>query len=152
MIDGVNEKVLYTIMNTVVLIGNGWIVLYIIDRLVSLDGSVCDSTINEGSCQSKESCRYVQNSTIHDGSCQGYQSCKTVKNSIIGKGSCTGINGNSCDHSENITIGNNSCNGGLTKNNTATNVCEKCAHNVPNNACNQGSTDDMTDGRCNFCG
>ena len=78
MIDGVNEKVLYTIMNTVVLIGNGWIVLYIIDRLVSLDGSVCDSTINEGSCQGYESCAEVQNSIIGKGSCQGDAACEFV--------------------------------------------------------------------------
>ena len=105
-----------------------------------------DSTIYNESCHSKNACQYMKNSTIHDGSCQGDYTCSDVKNSIIGKGSCTG----SCVGSENITIGNNSCNKD-PKNNAAFNVCNECAHNVPDNACNQGITDDMTGGYCNYC-
>ena len=102
----------------------------------------------------------MKNSTIHDGSCQGDQACDMVKNSIIGKGSCNGglgygTNGDwgrygkNCGLSENITIGNNSCNG--VESGTLADLCYKCKHNVPDNACNQGITDDMTGGYCNYC-
>ena len=86
-------------------------------------------------------CYEVKDSTIHAGSCQGGDSCLGVQNSIIGEGSCT--KDKSCHEVVNVKIGNNSCNGEK--------VCYECFHNVPNNACNQGITDDMTDGYCNFC-
>ena len=110
-----------------------------------------DSTVYNDSCQGDLACGFVENSTIHDGSCQGKRTCVDVKNSIIGKGSCNGTGndiGNSCDRSENITIGNNSCN---MEPNSSVKVCEKCAHNVPDNACNQGITDDITEGYCMYC-
>merc|ERR1711865_45196 len=105
--------------------------------------TVSDSTIDNVSCHGNTACQSVQNSVIHKGSCQGEKTCRNVKNSIIGKGSCIG-GGHSCGASENVKIGNNSCNGGR--------VCYNCKYNVPDNACNQGSTDDMTDGYCNYCG
>jgi len=84
---------------------------------------VAVSTIGNDSCHDQNACQYVQNSTIHDGSCNGYSSCKYVGN---------------------VKIGNNSCNGGS--------VCKECAHNVPDNACNTGITDDMdSNGYCNYC-
>ena len=105
--------------------------------------SVSDSTIDNVSCHGRTACQGVQNSIIHKGSCQGEKTCYQVTNSIIGEGSCN--NGsNSCHYLKNVTVGNNSCNG--------EEVCWGCKHNVPDNACNQGSTGDMTDGRCNFCG
>ena len=137
--------------------------------------SVSDSTIYNDSCQSS-ACKSMQRSTIHDGSCNGGQTCDSVKNSIIGKGSCNGYS--SCYGMQNATIGNGSCNGsdhggGFSQtygmscefagigspvkigNNSCNGeqVCYECKHNVPNNACNQGITDDMMeDGYCNFCG
>lgn len=106
--------------------------------------TVQDSTIGGGSCLADYACTAVSTSTIHDGSCNYTYSCRDVKNSIIGKGSCTG-DGKSCAGSENVKIGNNSCNG--------VSVCYKCKHNVPDNACNQGITADMTkDGYCRYCG
>ena len=88
-------------------------------------------------------CYEVKDSTIHAGSCQGGDSCLGVQNSIIGEGSCT--KDKSCHEVVNVKIGNNSCNGEK--------VCCLCRHNVPDNACNQGSTDDLTeDGYCKFCG
>jgi len=108
--------------------------------------SVQNSVIHKGSCQGEKTCVGVKNSTIHDYSCNDRFSCRYVKNSIIGKGSCSSADSadGSCAWSENVKIGNNSCNGG--------GVCYNCKHNVPDNACNQGSTDDMTDGYCNYCG
>ena len=87
-------------------------------------------------------------------SCQGGYACEYVENSIIGKGSCNGASNeyiyqSSCYKSKNITIGNNSCN---KDPNSLVGVCAECAHNVPDKACNQGITDDMTDGYCNYCG
>ena len=115
-----------------------------------------NSTIHDSSCQGDAACLYVMNSTIQEGSCQGNSSCDSALNSIIGKGSCNGNGigknekafGYSCAGIENITIGHNSCNKGL---NSSVGVCEDCAHNVPDNACNQGITADMTDEYCNFC-
>jgi len=108
---------------------------------------VSDSTIGNDSCHGDYSCSKVQNATIHDGSCRcdDGDCCEDVKNAIIGKGSCNGgTDGYSCAGSENVKIGINSCNGGGG-------VCKNCAHNVPDNVCNQGSTDDMTGGYCNYC-
>jgi len=109
---------------------------------------VSDSTIGNDSCQGLFACHFLQNSTIHDGSCRCTDCCEEVKNSIIGKGSCNDENGehgySSCFASENITIGNNSCNGHK--------VCRLCKHDVPDNACNTGITDDMdSSGYCNYC-
>ena len=120
---------------------------------------VSDSTIGNDSCHGPFACTSLQSSTIHDGSCRcdDGNCCVDVKNSIIGKGSCNDdrvqrenhpvCTGTNCDTScaglENKKIGNNSCNG--------TNVCYKCKHDVPDNACNQGITDDMTNGKCNYC-
>ena len=52
---------------------------------------------------------------------------------------------------ENVTIGNNSCKNQLDGNKRH-NVCYRCKHNVPDNACNQGITADITDGYCTYCG
>jgi len=118
--------------------------------------SVQRSTIHDGSCHGGYSCHAansVQNSTIHDGSCRCDDGvcCKDVKNSIIGKGSCTGTTSyTSCAGLENIKIGNNSCNGGSVYNTDG--VCYQCKHDVPDNACNWGITDDLTNGYCNYCG
>jgi len=104
-----------------------------------------DSTIGNDSCHGTMACKSVQNSTIANDSCQGDYSCEDVKNSIIGTGSCTG----SCYALENIKIGNNSCNGGSVY---TGGVCYQCKHDVPDNACNQGVTDDMDiNGFCNYC-
>jgi len=104
-----------------------------------------DSTIGNDSCHGTMACKSVQNSTIANDSCQGDYSCEDVKNSIIGTGSCTG----SCYALENIKIGNNSCNGGSVY---TGGVCYQCKHDVPDNACNQGITDDMdSNGFCNYC-
>jgi len=128
---------------------------------------VSDSTIDNDSCHGLNSCKSVQRSTIHDGSCHGDYSCQAMENATIGKGSCTMFsscagmqntnigngscnggsgdgNGKSCKYVVNVKIGNNSCNGKR--------VCYKCKHNVPDNACNQGITDDMdSDGFCTYC-
>jgi len=105
-----------------------------------------DSTIGNDSCHGTMACKSVQNSTIANDSCQGDYSCEDVKNSIIGTGSCTG----SCYALENIKIGNNSCNGGSVL--YTGGVCYQCKHDVPDNACNQGITDDMdSNGFCNYC-
>jgi len=133
-----------------------------------------DSTIHNESCQGFFACTSLKSSTIHDGSCRcgdgdGYgHCCEDVKNSIIGKGSCSdgratclavknSIIGTgscnywqSCDALENIKIGNNSCNGHTVYN--AGGVCKECKHDVPDNACNWGITDDMdSNGYCNYC-
>ena len=119
--------------------------------------TVFDSTIDNDSCHVKKSCWFLENSTIHKGSCQGENTCSFVQNSIIGEGSCNGgsdkkDNGSSsCSYSKNVTIGNNSCN--QLDGSAKYVICYKCHHNVPDNACNQGSTDDLTeDGYCKFCG
>ena len=130
---------------------------------------VSDSTIGNDSCHGLvNACNSVQNSTIHDESCRcddGYwgHCCEDVKNSIIGKGSCNDdrvqrenhpvCTGTNCDTScaglENKKIGNNSCNNGKNSNGG---VCYQCKHNVPDNACNTGITDDMdSNGYCNYC-
>ena len=115
---------------------------------------VSDSTIANDLCHGNNACKFVQNSIIHDGSCHGLNTCEAVKNSIIGKGSCTGPRYNddydySCGGLENITIGNNSCNGGSVY---KRGLCYQCKHNVPDNACNEGITDDMDiHGNCNYC-
>ena len=131
---------------------------------------VSDSTIGNDSCHGLFgfACHSVQNSNIHDGSCRCDDAycCDNVKNSIIGKGSCNDgrvhgsrqcANGKenpnrncdtSCGGLENKKIGNNSCNNGKNSNGG---VCYQCKHNVPDNACNEGSTDDLTDGYCNYC-
>ena len=102
-----------------------------------------DSTIDNDSCHGASACSIMEDSTVGNESCLGTQPCDGVKNSVIGKGSCT--DSYSCEDIENITIGNNSCNGD--------DVCYKCKHNVPDNACNQGITADMTtDGYCRYCG
>merc|ERR1711865_895674 len=122
-----------------------------------------DSTIHNESCHGVDSCHSVQNSTIHDGSCRcddgkDVECCEKVKNSIIGKGSCNGggnrkngaIRASSCYGLENKKIGNNSCNS--NGKDTYDGVCYQCKHNVPDNACNQGITDDMdSKGYCNYC-
>ena len=110
--------------------------------------SVQRSTIHDGSCHGGYSCHAansVQNSTIHDGSCRcdDGHCCAEMQNSIIGKGSCSG-GSSSCEYVVNVKIGSNSCNGKK--------VCYKCKHNVPDNACNQGITDDVdSNGYCNYC-
>jgi len=109
---------------------------------------VSDSTIGNDSCQGLFACYSVQNSTIHDGSCRCHDCCEDVKNSIIGKGSCNDGDTN-CAGLENKKIGNNSCNNGGNINGG---VCNQCKHNVPDNACNTGITDDMDiNGYCNYC-
>merc|ERR1711865_667296 len=124
--------------------------------------SVQSSIIHDGSCHGgypslgTNSCKSVQRSTIHDGSCHGSFSCYEIKNATIGKGSCNEHSESSfdpavsvdyvysCGYVVNVKIGNNSCNGKK--------VCYKCKHNVPDNACNQGITDDMDiNGFCNYC-
>ena len=127
---------------------------------------VSDSTIGNDSCHGYRSCTSLKSSTIHDGSCRcdDGHCCEDVKNSIIGKGSCTdgrhrnydydplctGTNCNTaCAGLENKKIENNSCNNGK---NTNGGVCYQCKHNVPDNACNTGITDDMdSNGYCNYC-
>ena len=109
---------------------------------------VSDSTIGNDSCHGVRSCTSLKNSTIHDGSCHGGSfSCYEVKNATIGKGSCNYSNeqrSESCEYVVNVKIGNNSCNG--------KGVCKECKHNVPDNACNPGITDDMDiNGYCNYC-
>jgi len=104
---------------------------------------VSDSTIDNDSCQGEYSCREVSDSTIGKQCCRGVSSCNEVKNATIGKGSCNGGSG-VCGFVVNVKIGNNSCNGKR--------VCYECKHNVPDNACNQGITDDMDiNGFCNYC-
>jgi len=105
--------------------------------------TVEDSTIGGGSCLADKACTGVSTSTIHDYSCNGFFPCGNVKNSIIGKGSCSSTDGYSCAESENVKIGNNSCNG--------KEVCYACKHNVPDNACNQ-DIGDTKDGYCRYCG
>jgi len=124
--------------------------------------SVQSSIIHDGSCRGgypslgTNSCKSVQRSTIHDGSCHGSFSCYEIENATIGKGSCNEHSESSfdpavsvdyvysCGYVVNVKIGNNSCNGKK--------VCYKCKHNVPDNACNQGITDDMDiNGFCNYC-
>merc|ERR1711865_400743 len=112
---------------------------------------VSDSTIGNHSCLSGLACQSVQNSIIHVGSCHcdDGHCCYGVQNATIGKGSCNTGSSNgqyaySCDYVVNVKIGNNSCNG--------KEVCKKCKHNVPDNACNPGITDDMDiTGYCNYC-
>ena len=114
---------------------------------------VSDSTIGNDSCHGTHSCISVQSSIIHDGSCYGGFSCYGVQNANIGKGSCNYSRGDlvyseqrsySCEYVENVKIGNNSCNGYK--------VCRLCKHDVPDNACNPGITDDMdSNGYCNYC-
>ena len=112
-------------------------------------GYVSDSTIDNDSCQGYQACKSVQNSVIHDGSCQGGKNtCFGLEYTTIGKGSCnTGSDSSSssCESMvDNVKIGNNSCNGDE--------VYSKCKHDVPDNACNQGITDDMDiNGKCNYC-
>ena len=72
----------------------------------------------------------------------GENTCSTVNNSIIREGLCNGSSGrsgHSCAYSENVTIGNNSCNNQLDGNKRH-NVCYRCKNNVPDNAYNQGIT------------
>jgi len=113
-----------------------------------------DSTIHNESCHGRYSCRSMQNSTIHEGSCRSDHygfSCFEIENATIGKGSCNsyientnGRGAESCEYLVNVKIGNNSCNGKK--------VCYQCKHDVPDNACNQGITDDMdSNGFCNYC-
>jgi len=104
---------------------------------------VSDSTIDNLSCHGNSACYNSNNITIGGGSCLGRAVCDYMENTTIGKGSCNYSNGYSCAGSENVKIGNNSCNGDE--------VCADCAHNVPDNACNPGITDDMTNGKCNYC-
>ena len=133
---------------------------------------VSDSTIGNDSCHGPFACTSLQSSTIHDGSCRcdDGDCCDKVKNSIIGKGSCNDgrvhgsrqcANGKenpnrncdtSCGGLENKKIGNNSCNNGENSNGYD-GVCYQCKHNVPDNACNTGITDDMDPitGYCNYC-
>ena len=100
--------------------------------------------IGASSCHVKRSCQEVSESTVGNDSCRGPYSCYEMQNSIIGKGSCRSTDGYSCSGSENVQIGNNSCNGGS--------VCQKCKHNLPDNACNKGITDDIDiNGYCNYC-
>jgi len=109
---------------------------------------VSDSTIGNDSCHGSNACKSVQSSIIHDGSCHGGYPCYEMKNATIGKGSCNSIDDDdrsfSCEHVANVKIGNNSCNG--------RGVCKECKHDVPDNACNTGITDDMdSNGYCNYC-
>ena len=100
--------------------------------------------IGASSCHVTRSCQEVSESTVGNDSCRGPYSCYEMQNSIIGKGSCRSTDGYSCSGSENVQIGNNSCNGGS--------VCQKCKHNLPDNACNKGITDDIDiNGYCNYC-
>merc|ERR1711865_1243563 len=105
--------------------------------------------VGDSSCHGYSSCfKVIHDSTIGGGSCLGDEVCHNMRNVIIGKGSCSSTDGYSCAGSENVKIGNNSCNGG--------GVCRNCKRNihthVPDNYCNQGSTAGMTkDGYCRFC-
>jgi len=117
------------------------------------------NNINAGtsSCHGDQSCKKVSDSTIGNDSCHGHAACYGVQNATIGNGSCNAGSSNpnsiddyafSCEYVVNIKIGNNSCNGGSEY----TGVCQKCKHNVPDNACNAGITDDMNiNGYCNYC-
>ena len=68
---------------------------------------VSDSTIANDSCHGQGSCEDVSDSTIANDSCHGDYSCEAVKNSIIGTGSCNdSSHAYSCDHLDNIKIGN----------------------------------------------
>ena len=113
--------------------------------------SVSDSTIYGLSCQGSSACLKVKDSTVGGNSCQGDQACDSVKNSIIEADSCNG-DGSPCASSENVKIGEHSCNSQPVNGNG---VCNKCKHNVPDNACNyynQGITADLTaSGYCIYC-
>merc|ERR1711865_981882 len=95
------------------------------------------------SCWGNDACFKTNNINVGTSSCHGIKACAYVKSdSTIGNDSCHGDY--SCEYVKNKKIGNNSCNG--YKN------CKECKHNVPDNACNTGITDDMDiHGYCNYC-
>ena len=113
------------------------------------------STIESDSCLGVSACYQIGNSIIKEGACVGEKACMQVNFSTIGNNSCRGYNACSVYSSSskwdgtvftNLTIGNNACNGD--------DICERCESNsvVPNNACNDVNGDDVTFGRCDYCG
>ena len=114
--------------------------------------NIKQTTIESEACHERYACNSINNSMIKSGACVGKEACYSLADSSIGENSCNG--NNACDSyntkfgifSTNLNIGNNACNGD--------DICKNCESNsvVPNDACNDLNGDDVTNGRCSYCG